>query len=294
MTIVRLQDVTKNYGAVQALRGLSLEVQAGEVIGFLGPNGAGKSTAIAIMLGLRQPTSGAVELFGLAPTSPAARARTGVMLQELGVPGSLRVVELVGLFQSYYPFTLPTAEILARANLTAQRRALVATLSGGQKQRLYFALALAGDPDLLFLDEPTAALDVELRRAFWEQVRGFAALGKTILFSTHYLEEADALAHRIVVINHGQVVAEGSPQAIKQLAADKTVWLRTDLDAATARGYATVQAAEVVGDELRVTTTEPAAFLRQVFHADWEVSDVRITDVDLEHAFIHLTHEERT
>jgi ABC-2 type transport system ATP-binding protein len=291
MNVIELQGVTKRYGAVQALRGIDLTVQPGEIVGFLGPNGAGKTTAINIMLGLRSATSGMARVFGKAPTDPAVKARAGVMLQESGVPGSLRVDELVRLFQSYYPYTLPTDEIISRAGLQDKRRALLAKLSGGQKQRLYFALALAGDPDLLFLDEPTVGMDVETRMSFWEQVRGFAAAGKTILFSTHYLEEADALASRIVVINKGQIIAQGTPQQIKSLTTDTQIRMRTNLPVQQLQAYSGVHRVTTKNGHIIIATTEPEVFLRRVFREDWQVTDLQVQQADLETAFLNLTEE---
>ncbi len=291
VNVIELRGVSKCYGKLQAVYPLDLDVQAGDIVGFLGPNGAGKTTTMSMMLGLRRPTSGTVRLFGQPPSSLQSRARVGIMLQESGVPGSLRVDELLRLFQSYYPYTLPTAELLERAGLVEKRHALVSALSGGQKQRLYFALALAGDPDLLFLDEPTAGMDVEARLHFWEQVRGFTALGKTILFSTHYLEEVDALATRIIVIDKGRIIAEGTPHEIKGLTADKHVILRTNLPADLVNGYPGVRTAQVQNGELQVATTRPEDFLRRVFSEGWEVNDLRVKEVDLETAFLSLTEE---
>ncbi len=291
VNIIELRGVSKCYGKLQAVYPLDLDMQAGEVVAFLGPNGAGKTTTLSLMLGLRRPTAGTVRLFGTSPSSSQARARVGVMLQESGVPDSLRVGELLALFQSYYPFTLPTTELLERAGLEQKRNALVSALSGGQKQRLYFALALAGDPDLLFLDEPTAGMDVEARLHFWEQIRGFTALGKTILFSTHYLEEADALATRIIVIDKGRIIAQGTPHEIKGLTADKQVIFKTNLPPDLAGSYPGVRSIHVQNGELQVATTAPEAFLRRVFREDWEVTDLRVTEVDLETAFLSLTEE---
>jgi ABC-2 type transport system ATP-binding protein len=177
--------------------------------------------------------------------------------------------------------------------LTDKRRSLIADLSGGQKQRLYFALALAGDPDLLFLDEPTVGMDVETRLAFWEQVRAFAALGKTILFSTHYLEEADALASRIVVINQGRIVAEGTPAEIKMLVPNTIVRLCTDLPLDVARQMPGVQHVATNHAQLEVSTSEPEAFLRALFRADWQVTDLTVQGADLETAFRALTEGTR-
>ena len=287
--VVEMRGVTKRYGEVRALDGIDLEVEQGEVVAVLGPNGAGKTTAIAAMLGLTRPTSGEVRCFGGDPSRHEARARVGVMLQESGVPSSLKVAEVVGLFQSYYPHTLPRDEILARAELEDKRHALVSTLSGGQRQRLYFALAIAGDPDLVFLDEPTVALDVSARRAFWEQVRGFAELGKTVLFSTHYLGEADAFARRVVVVDRGRVIAEGSPREIKRLVADTTVRFRTEFPVERLREFPEVQRAVLEDGAVVVATNEPEALLRQLFALGVGLSELRVSESDLEAAFVHLT-----
>ncbi len=289
MNVIEMQGITKRYGTVDALCGVDLQVQPGEVVGFLGPNGAGKTTAISIMLGLRTATSGTTRLWGTSPSDPAAKARTGVMLQESGVPETLRVQEVVRLFQSYYPYTLPTDEIIQRAGLQDKRRTLIDKLSGGQKQRLYFALALTGDPDLLFLDEPSVGMDVETRHAFWEQVRGFAAAGKTILFSTHYLQEADALASRIVVINKGEIIAQGTPREIKAHVADTHVRMRTDLPLDQIHNYPSVRRVTTENGYVTVTTNEPEQFLRRVFLDDWQVADLSVQQADLDTAFLSLT-----
>ena len=288
-TILELDGVRKRYGDTDALAGIDLRVRQGEVVCFLGPNGAGKTSAIHIMLGLRDPSAGEVRLFGRSPRSAAARARVGVMLQESGVPGSLRVTELIRLFQATYPVTLPTDEILARVELEEKRNALVSTLSGGQKQRLYFALAIAGDPDLLFLDEPTVAMDVASRRAFWQQLREFADAGKTVLFSTHYLEEADAAADRIVVIDRGHIIAQGTPAQIKALTADKTVRFRADLDPAALARLPGVQRVGRENGLLLLLCNEPEAALAELFRAGHTISDLTVVDTELETAFIALT-----
>ncbi len=181
---VELSHASKRYGEVQALRDVSLTIDAGEVVAMLGPNGAGKTTSISLMLGLRNPTSGSVRLFGMSPKDLRARSRIGVMLQESGVPGMLRVREIVGLFGSYYPNPLPTAEAIAMAGLEEKAESLVKDLSGGQHQRLYLALAVCGNPDALFLDEPTVGMDVEGRRRFIEEIAALAARGRTVVRSS--------------------------------------------------------------------------------------------------------------
>src|ERR1700680_3995502 len=195
---VELIDVRKSFGHLEALRGVSLRIEQGEVVAILGPNGAGKTTCINLMLGLRRPTTGTAQLFGLSPNDRRARSRCGVMLQESGVLGQLRVRELVDLFGCYYPHPMPVDRAIAMAGLQEQSRVKASNLSGGQRQRLYFALAVCGDPEVVFLDEPTVGMDVEARRAFLETIREFSADGKTIVLTTHYLEEADQLAECIV------------------------------------------------------------------------------------------------
>ncbi len=288
--VIEMQNVRKRYGTVEALAGVDLQVEAGEVVAMLGPNGAGKTTAIGLMLGLTRPSSGQVRCFGGDPARFEARSRTGVMLQESGVPGSLKVSEVVELFGRYYPYTLPLDEILERANLAQERGRLVSTLSGGQRQRLYFALAIAGDPDLLFLDEPTVGLDVGARRSFWEQVEGFVALGKTVVFSTHYLAEVDGVARRVVVVDRGRVIAEGTPQRIKRLVADVTVRFRAEVTPQQLAAWPQVLRASCDEGLVVVATNEPEAFLRRLFTEAEEVRDLRVSDADLEAAFLHLTN----
>ncbi len=287
--VIEMRGVTKRYGDVLALAGIDLEVEQGEVVAVLGPNGAGKTTAIAVMLGLTRPSSGMVRCFGGDPARAEARSRIGVMLQESGVPGSLKVVEIVGLFQRYYPHTLPLEEILQRADLVEKRGQLVNTLSGGERQRLYFALAIAGDPDLVFLDEPTVALDVSTRRAFWKQVLGFAALGKTVLFSTHYLHEVEAVAGRVVVVDRGRVIAAGTPGAIKRLVAEATVRFTADIALERLSAMSEVQWAAREEGFVVVASNEPEALLRRLFAEGIALRDLRVSDTDLEAAFVHLT-----
>jgi ABC-2 type transport system ATP-binding protein len=219
MPVAELQNVTKNYGTVAALRGISLAIERGELVAVLGPNGAGKTTAVRILLGLTAQTSGRAAIFGHAPGSQEAKLRRGAMLQVARVPETIRVREHIELFSSYYPKPLKFAETIAAAGLGGVEQRLFGELSGGQKQRVLFALAICGNPDLLFLDEPTVGLDVEARRGLWKHIRGFVARGGSVLLTTHYLEEADALANRIAVIDGGRIVAQGTPAEIKRLGA---------------------------------------------------------------------------
>src|SRR5580693_4934033 len=211
LIVASLEGVNKNYGTIRALRNVDFRVRAGEVVALLGPNGAGKTTAVRLLLGLLQPNAGRARVFGGDPTNPENRMRTGAMLQVGRVPETLRVREHIDLFSTYYPKPMALGEVLAAAGLEKLSERKFGDLSGGQRQRVLFALAICGDPDLLFLDEPTVGLDVEARRALWEEIRRLVDHGTTVLLTTHYREEADALADRIAVINEGAIIAEGTP-----------------------------------------------------------------------------------
>jgi ABC-2 type transport system ATP-binding protein len=214
-SIASLQGVTKNYGLHCALSAIDLTMESGKILALLGPNGAGKTTAVKLLLGLLKPSNGEARVFGSDPRDAKTRERMGAMLQAASVPETLRVREHVDLFSSYYPRPFAIAETLQRAGLERLQNRYYSDLSGGEQRRLLFALAICGNPDLLFLDEPTTGLDIEARRGMWAQIRSLRAAGKTVLLTTHYLEEADQLADRIVVLKRGKVVADGSPQEVK-------------------------------------------------------------------------------
>ena len=288
--VVRLIGARKHYGAVEALKGVDLAIQPGEVVAILGPNGAGKTTTISLMLGLRKPTAGIVELFGLEPTDRRSRSRCGVMLQESGIPALLTPRELVTLFRSYYPAPLPTQRAIELAGLVDQADSPVGKLSGGQKQRVYFALAICGDPDALFLDEPTVGMDVGARRAFLDEIRGLTASGKTIVLTTHYLEEADQLAKRVIVIDRGVVIADAPPAEIKARVVGKRVSFQTSTPLPErAFDGLPVTAVEIVDRQVRLLSNEPETVLREIFRRGIEISGLEVGGADLEEAFLSLT-----
>jgi ABC-2 type transport system ATP-binding protein len=288
-----LRDAVKTIGKDRALNGVSLTEGQGETVALLGPNGAGKTTAISLMLGLRRPTAGSALLFGRDPRDLASRLRTGVMLQESGVPDTLKVGEVVELFRRLYPQPLGVAETLAAAGLESKATALVTGLSGGQKQRLYFALSIVGDPDLLFLDEPTVGLDVEARQVFWSYIDGLVGRGKTIVLTTHYLEEADALANRIVVIDRGRVIAEGTPAAIKARVGGKTVRFRaTGLDEGRVAALTDVGGVRRTADKFEFYTLQPEEALGRLFAAGVQLSELEVVGAGLEEAFLAITREQ--
>jgi len=242
------------------------------------------------MLGLRRPTAGKALIFGDDPRSIATRRRFGAMLQESGVPQLLKVTELVELFRSYYPKPLPAAQVVKLVGLEEKAGTLVKDLSGGQTQRLYFALAICGDPEILFLDEPTVGMDVEGRRVFLRAIRDFAAGGKTVLLTTHYLEEADELAERVLVIDKGNLIADGSPQEIKSRVAGSKISFTSGapLDAAALSGLP-VSAADVSDHRVTLMTNDPQAVLRELFRRNVDMLNLEVRGADLEEAFLSLT-----
>ncbi len=287
---VELTEATKTFGPVKALDRIDLRVQPGETVAVLGPNGAGKTTAISLMLGLRAPTSGSARLFGRDPREPSSRERVGVMLQESGVPSTLKVREALELFRRFYRRPTSVAAALEAAGLEEKAGARIGDLSGGQRQRLYFALAIVGDPELLILDEPTVGLDVESRHGFWKQIRQMVADGKTVVLTTHYLEEADALADRIVVIDHGRIIAEGSPAAIKSRVGGKTIRFRASgVGEDDLRRLPGVRRVNRTADGFELYSLEAEATLARLFQEGIVISDLEVVGARLEEAFLAIT-----
>ncbi|MFF0309511.1 ABC transporter ATP-binding protein [Streptosporangium sp. NPDC004379] len=287
-TLARAIEVTRRYGSVTALDGVSLDIHRGELVGLLGPNGAGKSTLINLFAGLRRPHSGRVELFGGSPADPVRRRDIGVTPQETGLPSTLRVREVVDFVTAHYPRGAARGELLERFGLTGMERRQIGGLSGGQKRRLAVALAFAGDPRLVFLDEPTTGLDVEARRALWDAVRDFHAGGGTVVLTSHYLEEVEALAERVVVVDRGRVLADDTVTAIRGIAGMR----RVTLTAGELPDLPGVVRAERDGSRVLLLTADADALVRALVRADVPFSGLEIASTSLEEAFLTITARE--
>lgn len=285
----RLGGISKKFGSQIVLDNITLEVRAGEVTALLGPNGAGKTTTVGMLTGRLAPDDGLVELFGLDPLRPAARARMGVMLQSAGLPDVLTVQELVTLQSGYYRYPRGVAATIALAGLHGLEARPAGKLSGGQQRRLLYALAICGKPDLLVLDEPTTGLDHEARRQLWTTVRDDADAGAAILLTTHYLEEADALADRIVVIDGGRIIADDTPARIKAQVAGSTIRCRTALADAALLCLPGVRSVSRGGAATTLLVADGAASARALLGADPGVSDLTITAASLEDALANLS-----
>ena len=289
--VARLTAVSKNYGDVRALRNLNLNLRGGELLALLGPNGAGKTTAVKLLLGLLRPNAGAVQVFGGDPTQAEVRTRVGAMLQVGRVPETLKVREHIELFSSYYPQPLAAGRTVELAGLRGLENRLFGELSGGQRQRVLFALAVCGNPDLLFLDEPTVGLDVESRRMLWDEIRHLIACGKTVLLTTHYLEEADALADRIVVIDRGVVVAEGTPDQIKARSAGRKIRCVSRLTVDEVRTLAGVEEVRQNREGLEIRAASAENVIRELLARDPGLCGLEVSTAGLEEAFLALTRE---
>jgi ABC-2 type transport system ATP-binding protein len=290
---IELTGLAKSFGEVQAVRGIDVSVAAGETVALLGPNGAGKSTTIDMLLGLLEPDGGTVSIFGSAPRAAVDRGAVGAMLQTGALIRDLTVRELVSMMASLYPTPLPVAEVIELTGIGAIADRRTQKLSGGETQRVRFAVALVSNPDLLVLDEPTVAMDVEARRDFWTTMREFASRGKTVLFATHYLEEADAYADRIVLMANGSVVADGPPTEIKAMVGTRTI--RTTLpDAPLERleRLAGVSHVERRGESFVLSCTDSDAAIRALLAEFPDAKDIEVTGAGLEQAFLQLTAKE--
>ena len=286
MMLARAVEVSRRYGDTLALDKVSLDIAPGELVGLLGPNGAGKSTLLSLLTGVRSVTSGRVELLGGDPRRPASRRQLGVTPQETGLPASLRVGEVVDFVRRHYPDPLPRDEVLAQFGLTDLVRRQTGGLSGGEKRRVAVALAFAGRPRIVFLDEPTTGLDVEARRSLWEGIRHFHSGGGTVVLTSHYLEEVEALARRVVVIGGGRVLADDTVAAVRGLVAVRRVSLTSPVPLPVLPG---LSATDREGDRWRLLTPDSDRLVRDLVAAGVPFTDLEVRPTSLEEAFLTLT-----
>jgi ABC-2 type transport system ATP-binding protein len=291
--VVSFEDVHKNFGKVRAVDGLTMELRTGETVAFLGPNGAGKSTSLDMLLDLRKPDRGRIRMFGSDPYHAIKNGKVGAMLQSGGLMPEVTVRELVSLVTSFHPRPEPVDQTMRRAGITEFANQRVDKLSGGQTQRVRFALAIVGDCDLIVLDEPTTAMDVETRRSFWDNMKVEVAEGKTLLFATHYLEEADQAADRILVINRGRLLADGTPAEIKARAGAKRISFRLDrVDEPFLLGLPGLVNLEVRHDVVQIQSTDSDATLYAILDAGYRPHEIEVSGLGLEQAFLAITAED--
>ncbi len=293
-TAVSLRGVTKKYEAVQAVAGVDLTIRAGEVVALLGPNGAGKSTTIEMLLGLVKPDQGTVNVYGGTPVDAISKGQVGVMLQSGGIIEDAKVGELLNLVAGLHKDPMPVSEALGRAGISDLTGRTVKALSGGQKQRVRFAMAIIPQPDLIVLDEPTTGMDVESRRDFWASMHEETALGRTVLFATHYLEEADAYADRVVLMRHGRVVADGTAAQIKASVSGRTIRATIPgADLASLASQAGVRNVETRGEVVLLQCDNSDDTLRYLLE-NTPAHDIEVTSADLEDAVLAISAEQET
>jgi ABC-2 type transport system ATP-binding protein len=285
--------VSKQYGSLKAVDQLNLDLRPGETVALLGPNGAGKSTSLDMLLALRKPTSGRIKMFGSDPYHAVKSGRVGAMLQSGGLMPEVTVRELVTLVTSFHPKPEPVDTTLKRAGIAGFADQRVDRLSGGQTQRVRFALAIVGKVELIVLDEPTAAMDVETRQLFWASMKEEVAQGRTLLFATHYLEEADQAADRILVINRGRLLADGTPAEIKARAGAKRLSFHLDqVDEPFLLGLPGLVNLEVRRDFVQIQSSDSDVTLYAVLDAGYRPREIEVTGLGLEQAFLAITAED--
>jgi ABC-2 type transport system ATP-binding protein len=289
LSVAQLRKVSKRYGNTQALTDLDLDIRAGELMALLGPNGAGKTTALGVLTGRLTADTGSAHVFGHIPGSMAARKQLGVMLQNTTLPDTARVDELLQLFASYYDAPMSVAEALDTAGLSMVAKRAYSALSGGQQRLVQFALALIGRPKLMLVDEPSTGLDVEVRARLWQTLRTMKARGIALVLTTHYLEEAEALADRVVVIKQGQLIADASPAELKQRLLGKWVSAVSSVSIATLQSWSECISARSEGNKLLVHTRQPEALLQRWFALDPQLSELEVNAQRFEDAIVSLT-----
>ncbi|MET9523743.1 ABC transporter ATP-binding protein [Streptomyces coeruleorubidus] len=292
--VVAFDQVSKAYAAVRAVDGLTLALRPGETVALLGPNGAGKTTTLDLLLGLKKPDSGTVRLFGTGPRDAIVAGRVGAMLQSGGLMDEVTVAELVRLACDLHPKPYRPSEVLSRAGIAQLAGRKVDKLSGGQAQRVRFALATAGDSDLIVLDEPTTGMDVTTRQAFWATMREQADRGRTVLFATHYLEEADAVADRVLVLHRGRLLADGTAAEIKAKAGARRVSfdLAGTVDEAALRGLPFLTSLAVSGRTVRIQSTDADATVHALYGLGLHPRNLEVAGLGLEQAFVAITTAE--
>jgi ABC-2 type transport system ATP-binding protein len=289
---IRLSGLTKKFGELTAVNGVDLTIQAGEVVALLGPNGAGKSTTIDLLLGLARPTDGTAELFGEDPRRAIVTGRVGAMLQGGALLPTTTVRESIALIHALHKHPLSVEEAMERAGIADLAKQKIASLSGGQMQRARFAVAVVSNPDLLILDEPTAAMDVAARHSFWESMREFTRAGKTVVFATHYLDEADAFADRVVIMSAGRIIADGTPSEVKSVVTGRTVSFTLELgDTRPLEQLVGVTNLEQRGARISLQSEDSDATLRALLAAYPAATDIEIVSRNMDDAFMALTSE---
>ncbi|HZC06938.1 MAG TPA: ABC transporter ATP-binding protein [Ktedonobacterales bacterium] len=289
---VRMRGVSRNFGSIRAVAGIDIEIRRGETVALLGPNGAGKTTTINMLLGLLAPSSGTVEVLGMSPAEAIRNSRIGAMLQEGKLLPGVQVSEFLDFVRSLHPTALASGDLIELAGLRGLERRRIDRLSGGQTQRVRFAMAIAGDPDLLVLDEPTAAMDVETRREFWGRMRAYAAQGHTVLFATHYLEEAETFASRLIVVAQGRVIADGTMRDIEERFGQPSVSFTVPVgQTSDFNRMPGVGRYETQDERVTLYTSDVDATVRALATSDLRWSDLEVRRVNLEETFVSMVRE---
>jgi ABC-2 type transport system ATP-binding protein len=285
--LAQLQNVHKRFGSIQALTNMNIEIFKGEILALLGPNGAGKTTVISILLGRRKPNQGKALLYSQNPRVPKSRYKIGATPQETGFPNNLTVIEIIELVQSHFTNSMSVDTLLSQLKLEKVKRRQIGGLSGGQQRRLAIALAFVGNPELVFLDEPTTGLDVESRHTLWQVIKGYHQKKKTVLLTTHYIEEAETLASRIVVISKGKIIAQGTVEEIKALVHFNKVRFKSD----KVPDLPGVERIEQKDTTFTLYTRDTDELIRTIVRQNVNFKDIEIIQTNLEDAFLELTKE---